>query len=180
MVRYCVRAVFGLPYVMVSLPFLHPNYQVSQVLRSDPTPFQPFAFLVSSTCTTYSIFRNWSLRQNQELKRVSLVTSMACGEARTGLRPRVSLCHSPCTATEGVALHVTDRFGRIQLPSFGAQYRSRLGTTPVRSSSLPFCVHFNKPITGNVATLDTGPLARSYPGGIRTRLSSKHCQFDTG
>jgi hypothetical protein len=49
--------------------------------------------------------------------------------------------------------------------------------SPVHSSSLPFCVSFNEAVTGQAATLDTGPLARSYPGGSRTHLSMKHFQF---
>jgi len=49
--------------------------------------------------------------------------------------------------------------------------------SPVHSSSLPFCVRFNEAVTSHAATLDTGPRARSYPGGGRTHLSMKHFQF---
>jgi hypothetical protein len=54
------------------------------------------------------------------------------------------------------------------------------------SPSLPFCVRFNEPLRRrrqhygftspyrHAATLDTEPLAKSYPGGNRTRLSSNH------
>ncbi len=41
----------------------------------------------------------------------------------------------------------------------------------------PFCVRFNEAVTRHTATLDTGPRARSYPGGGRTHLSMKHFQF---
>ena len=99
-----MRLVPGPNYVMASSPSLHPNYQASQVLRDDPTPFQPFVFLVSSTCATYSIFRNWSLRPDQELERVSLVASMTSCETRTGLRPRASPSHSPCLCDRGCCL----------------------------------------------------------------------------
>ena len=59
---------------------------------------------------------------------------------------------------------------------FGAQYHSQSGR-PVHSSSLPFCVRFNEPVTKHAATLDTEPLAKSYPGGSRTHLSINHFQF---
>ena len=49
--------------------------------------------------------------------------------------------------------------------------------SPVHSFSLPFCVRFNAAVTSDAATLDTGPRAKSYPDGIRTRLSINHFQF---
>ena len=49
--------------------------------------------------------------------------------------------------------------------------------SPVHSFSLPFCVRFNAAVTSDAATLDTGPLAKSYPGGVHTRLSINHFQF---
>ena len=53
--------------------------------------------------------------------------------------------------------------------------------SPVHSSSLPFCVRFNVALRGgtpysHAATLDTGPVASGYPGGIRTRWSTNHFQ----
>ncbi len=45
------------------------------------------------------------------------------------------------------------------------------------AQSIPFCVRFNEAVTSHAATLDTGPLARSYSGGSRTHLSMKHFQF---
>lgn len=39
----------------VAPPSHHQSYPASAVLCSDPTPFRPFAFLVSSTCTAYSV-----------------------------------------------------------------------------------------------------------------------------
>jgi len=48
--------------------------------------------------------------------------------------------------------------------------------SPVHSSSLPFCVRFNAAVARRAATLDTGPVASSYPRGIPTRLSTNHFQ----
>jgi hypothetical protein len=48
--------------------------------------------------------------------------------------------------------------------------------SPVHSSSLPFCVRFNAAVTRHAATLDTGPVASSYPRGVSTRLSTNHFQ----
>ena len=44
-------------------------------------------------------------------------------------------------------------------------------------TSLPFCVRFNVAVTRHAATLDTGPVANSYPRGIRTHLFSNHFQY---
>ncbi len=44
-------------------------------------------------------------------------------------------------------------------------------------TSLPFCVRFNVPVTRHAATLDTGPVANSYPDGIHTHLFSNHFQY---
>ena len=49
--------------------------------------------------------------------------------------------------------------------------------SPCLSSSLPFCVRFNVAVTRHAATLDTEPLAKSYPGGSRTHLFSNHFQY---
>ena len=51
------------------------------------------------------------------------------------------------------------------------------GSEPVHSSSLPSCVRFNMAVTRHAATLDTGPVANGYPGGVPTRLSPNHFQF---
>jgi hypothetical protein len=48
--------------------------------------------------------------------------------------------------------------------------------SPVHSSSTSFCVRFNAPVARLAATLDTGPVASSYPRGIPTRLSTNHFQ----
>ena len=42
-------------------------------------------------------------------------------------------------------------------------------TNPVHSSSLPFCVRFNVPVTRHAATLDTEPGASGYSDGVHTR-----------
>ncbi len=64
--------------------------------------------------------------------------------------------------------------------NFGAQYHSGRLASPYLSSSLPFCVRFNVPVTSYAATLDTGPLAKSYPGGFTPTclqlISSTHVQ----
>jgi hypothetical protein len=48
--------------------------------------------------------------------------------------------------------------------------------SPVHSASLPFCVRFNAAVARRAATLDTGPVASSYPRGVSTRLSTNHFQ----
>jgi len=45
------------------------------------------------------------------------------------------------------------------------------------SSSLPFCVRSNVAATTQAATLDTGPVANSYPNGNRTHLFSIRFQY---
>ena len=45
------------------------------------------------------------------------------------------------------------------------------------SPSLPFCVSFNASVTRHAATLDTRPVANSYPGGSHTHLSTNHFQY---
>ncbi len=71
--------------------------------------------------------------------------------------------------------------------SMAAELNTIQGGTanPYLSSSLPFCLRFNvelRPHLGgglpynNAAKLDTGPRAKSYPGGIRPRSSSNHFQ----
>ena len=49
--------------------------------------------------------------------------------------------------------------------------------SPCLSSSLPFCVRFNVPVTSHAATLNTKPLAKSYLDGVSTRWSSIHFQY---
>jgi hypothetical protein len=52
--------------------------------------------------------------------------------------------------------------------------------SPVHSSSLPFCVRFNAAVARRAATLDTGPVASSYPRGVppacQQTISSPHVQ----
>ena len=55
--------------------------------------------------------------------------------------------------------------------------------SPCLSSSLPFCVRFNRALRlasqpySQAATLDTKPLAKSYLGGSRSHWSSTHFQY---
>ena len=55
--------------------------------------------------------------------------------------------------------------------------------SPCLSSSLPFCVRFNRALQlasqpyNQAATLDTKPLAKSYLGGSPSHLSSTHFQY---
>jgi hypothetical protein len=44
-------------------------------------------------------------------------------------------------------------------------------------TSLPFCVRFNVAVTRHAATLDTGPVANSYPDGSPTHLFPNHFQY---
>jgi len=71
--------------------------------------------------------------------------------------------------------------GSNRYKDFGAQYRSgRESYPPYLSSSLPFCVRFNQRLRRHRLIrwlpLDTGPLAKSYPGGSSARSSSNHFQ----
>lgn len=77
----------------------------------------------------------------------------------------------------------SNRYKISELMSFTAER-----PLPVDSPSLPFWARFNEPLRRRrqyygftrsyrfAATLDTGPLAKSYPRGSHTRLSSKHFQ----
>lgn len=77
----------------------------------------------------------------------------------------------------------SNRYKISELMSFTAER-----PLPVDSPSLPFWARFNEPLRRRrqhygfttsysfAATLDTGPLAKSYPCGSHTRLSSKHFQ----
>ena len=55
--------------------------------------------------------------------------------------------------------------------------------SPCLSSSLPFCVRFNRALPleiqlySQAATLDTKPLAKSYLGGSHSHLPSNHFQY---
>jgi hypothetical protein len=55
--------------------------------------------------------------------------------------------------------------------------------SPCLSSSLPFCVRFNRALPleiqpySQAATLDTKPLAKSYLGGNHSHLPSNHFQY---
>ena len=97
--------------------------------------------------------------------------------------------HMPSTRREILpsSMHTpwagSNRYKISELMSFTA---GRL--LPVDSPSLPFCVRFNEPLRRrrqhygftspyrHAATLDNGPLAKSYPCGSHTRLSSNHFQ----
>jgi hypothetical protein len=85
--RLCVRPMPLRPTMLASPPSLHPNYQASSVLRSDPTSRAPFAFLASSA-------RTGILPRGRTLW-ISLVAVVTRCQARTGLRPRVLPRHSP-------------------------------------------------------------------------------------
>ena len=124
--------------------------------------------------------RDWSSRSSRTV-RGSLVTLMARCEARTGLRPRVSECRSPTRDTQ-CCLPGRRAFGQDPTGTKISGLNTVHGqvVNQSHSSSLPFCVHFSKPVTRSAATLDTGRRAKPYLGGIPTRLSSKHCQVDSG
>jgi len=76
-----------LPAMAASPPSLHPHYQASSVLRSDPTSRTPFALLASSART--------GILPRGRAAWISLVTVMTARQARTGLRPRVPPRRSP-------------------------------------------------------------------------------------
>ena len=70
-------------------------------------------------------------------------------------------------------------FWRAGLGDPGSKATIALHMMPMKQpvGSLPFCVRFNATVTTDAATLDTGPRAKSYPGGNRTHLSMNHFQF---
>jgi hypothetical protein len=95
----------------------------------------------------------------------------AIGLRRAGFRQPLAF-----DATAGVAFQFGQTFARIrELQNLGAQYRVRLDTqsSPVHSSSLPFCVRFNAAVARRAATLDTGPVASSNPRAISHPLVNK-------
>ena len=147
------------------------------VLCIHPTPSGSFAVLASSACLAYSAFHDWSSSKTKNPQGLTgcLDDTMcsANGPWTPGLRQPLAV-----DATADIAFQHLYALGRFQkIRHFGAQYHSGRDATPYLSSSLPFCVRFNAPVTRNAATLDTGPLARSYPGGNPTRLSPNHFQF---
>ena len=122
------------------------------------------------------------LRDASKNFRASLVALTTCCVARMGLRLRVSDDRSPwrghryclqaCThpgqdptGTKISELNTIQGGRAIPLPFILTTFLCTL--QPATSA---------KPLYTLAATLDTGPLARSYPGGIRTRSSSNHFQ----
>ena len=102
--------------------------------------------------------------------------------ARMGLRPRVSDSHSPLTRPPVLPSSIYTPWEGSERYAISGLHTIQRGTaSPYLSSSLPFCVRFNAGLRNwpytCAATLDTGPLARSYPGGVSSRLSPNHFQF---
>lgn len=97
------------------------------------------------------------------------------------------MCSANGAPTPGLRLRLANdaasdvAFGHAQTLSSSNSYQiSELfpftveGPPPIRSSSLPFCVRFNQRFRRETpytlaATLDTGRVANTYPGGIPTR-----------
>jgi hypothetical protein len=137
----------------------------------------PSAFLAFSACTCILV-STWLVSTSNKSfwDLTGCPVDMMCsanGPSTPGLQ--MPLAND---ATTGVAFQHLNALGRIRkLRDFGAQYHSRAGSEPVHSSSLPSCVRFNMAVTRHAATLDTGPVANGYPGGVPTRLSSNHFQY---
>ena len=95
-----------------------------------------------------------------------------------GLRLRAFPRHSPGRDAECCLQGCTD-LGQVPTGTTLSELNTVHGWTasPVHSSSLPFCVCFNVPVTRYAATLDTGPVASGYPGGVHSRWSTNHFQF---
>ena len=99
-----------------------------------------------------------------------------------GLRPRASYNRSPLTRPSVLPSSMNKPWaGSDRYKLSGLNTVHGWTASPVHSSSLPFCVRFNVSLRGgtpysHAATLDTGPVASGYPGGIRTRWSTNHFQ----
>ena len=178
----------GLSRVMAWRPSLHPHYRASfhaiglhasTVLFRHPTSqsrLHPSPFRL---VRAYSNRRDWHSRRTRTAG-ISLVASWASCVARSW--PSTPGLQSPLAKNKRGAQYCLQLVRQLgQYPRKHA-FRGSIPFTvwaasPLHSSSLPFCVRFNEPVTSLAATLDTGPLARSYPGGRLTHLSMKHFQF---
>ena len=117
----------------------------------------------------YSSRRNWSSRRSRAAG-ISLVALLTWCVTRMGLRPRVSDNRSPVTRPPMLPSSMHKPWaGSKSYQISGLNTVHGWTASPVHSSSLPFCVRFNVPVTSHAATLDTGPVASGYPGGIRSR-----------
>jgi len=155
--------------MMAPPPSLHPRYQASSVLRSDPTSTAPSAFLASSARTDI-------LPRGRE-PRISLVTGMTDRQARTGLRPRVPLRLSPFTRRRVLPSALTSASAQsLGFKISGLNTFTDWGPPSSFGPRLLSHLRINLPVAGQAARLDTGPVASRYPGGIFPRLSCRPCQ----
>jgi hypothetical protein len=168
--RRCVRRMPGSTRVLVSPPSLHPSYQVSTVLCSDPTSQPPFClprlFDLSGILVRVDKSR-WDL--------TGCLVDMMCnanGPSTPGLRQSLARTRLPVLPS---SMH-KPWAGSESYKISGLNTVHGWTASPVHSSSLPFCVRFNAAVARRAATLDTGPVASSYPRGVSTRLSTNHFQ----
>lgn len=156
-------------------PSLHQNYPASSVLCSRPIPKQSFASVASSASRAYSIRHHWLSWSDQELLGLTgCLENLVCnanGSSTPGLSQRLAkmpLKVSPSGMQKPWA--VSNRKTMISELNLIQGWTA----SPYLSSSLPFCVRFNQRLRREMsytltATLDTGPVANSYPGGILIR-----------
>ena len=108
----------------------------------------------------------------------------ASGRATPGLLSQLAI-----NAARDIAFQREQTLGRIQqIQNFGAHVIHRREATPGRFTLTTFLCTLQRATSKTLpalrlhasyrhaATLDTGPLAKSYPRGIRPRLSSNHFQ----
>ncbi len=152
--------------VMASPPSLHPSYQASSVLRSDPTSTPPFALLASSARAGILPAEEqrgspW-LSPRHDAKREPASDP---GPPRDTRRTRDAGCCLQRWRALGRDPTVTTFRGSI--PS-----RSGCRPSPLVLASLS-CLRINPSVAVWAARLDTGPVASRYPGG-----SSPACRGD--
>ena len=98
------------------------------------------------------------------------VVCSASGRATPGLLSQLAM-----SAARDIAFQHAQTLGRIQqVQNFGAHVVHRREATPGRFTLTTFLYTLQLPTSAQApdttaATLDTGPRARSYPGGIPTR-----------
>ena len=185
-IRRCVRQVPKSTGVLAWPPSLHSHYRASfpqlgrlaaTVLCGLPTSHCLLRSSPLRLVRAYSSRRNWSSRRSRAVG-ISLVALLTSCVARMGLRPRASCNRSPVTRPPVLPSSVNKPWAGSESYKFsGLNTIHGWTASPVHSSSLPFRVRFNVPVTSRAATLDTGPGASGYPGGIRTRWPTSHFQY---
>ena len=142
-----------------------------------------FASLASAACRAYSAEHDGSSCYVQELQGLTgcldAVLCNANGPSTPGLRSQLAMARRPVLPSsvnrpwaesdrkQSFRSSIPFRAGQ-RIPTFHPRYLSVYASTQDFDAQAPYTY---------AAKLDTGPLARSYPGGILPRSSSNHFQF---